>query len=136
MAQNFVFRKILDGVLETFYPKTVTDNVVRKINGEEKKLDAILDEKGGFIPYTEKSADESTGNDLMFEIIGDVQTGETMKSIHGTVIGQTPPEDTKYIWVDSSADIAVLRCYDPETDTWKPINIGSEQVELDSDITD
>ena len=51
MAQRFNFMKRVNGAVETFYPKTATDNIVRETENGEKKLDDILDEKGAFMEY-------------------------------------------------------------------------------------
>lgn len=144
MAQRFNFMKRVNGTAETFYPKTATDNVVKETPNGEKKLDDILDEKGAFMQYTEQVADESTGNDLLFEVLGDVVGSEVVQSIRGTIVGDTPPEDTKYLWVDKSSDVASIKFYDEDEKAWKPISLGtgggsgsiddSTSVELDSDI--
>ena len=144
MAKRFDFRKRVDGIVETFYPKTSTDNVVRETSSGEKKLDDILDEKGAFMQYTEQVADESTGNDLLFEVLGDVIGSETIESIRGTIVSDTAPDDVRYLWIDNTTDPAVLKCYDTETESWKVVNMGSgggssdsnSGVELDSDIID
>lgn len=125
MAKRFDFRKRVDGIVETFYPKTSTDNVVKETSNGEKKLDAILDEKGAFKEFTEQVADESTETDLLFEVLGDVIDSETIESIRGTIVSNTAPDDIRYIWVDKSTDLAVLRYYDSETESWKVINMGS-----------
>ena len=124
MAQRFNFMKRVNGTAETFYPKTATDNVVKETPNGEKKLDDILDEKGAFMQYTEQVADESTGNDLLFEILGDVIDSETIKSIKGTIIGELPPEDTRYLWIDKSGETAVMKYYNADTETWEPVTIG------------
>ena len=144
MAKRFDFRKRVDGIVETFYPKTSTDNVVRETSSGEKKLDDILDEKGAFMQFTEQNANESTGNDLLFEVLGDVIGSETMESIRGTIVSGTAPDDVRYLWIDNTTDPAVLKCYDTETESWKVVNMGSgggssdsnSGVELDSDIID
>ena len=124
MAKRFDFRKRVNGTAETFYPKTSTDNVVRETPNGEKKLDDILDEKGAFMQYTEQVADESTGNDLLFEVLGDVIDSETIKSIKGTIIGELPPEDTRYLWIDKSGETAAMKYYNADTETWEPVTIG------------
>ena len=142
MAKRFDFRKRVDGIVETFYPKTSTDNVVKETSSGEKKLDDILDEKGAFKEFTEQVADESTETDLLFEVLGDVIDSETIESIRGTIVSDTAPDDIRYLWVDKSTDPAVLRYYDSETESWRVINMGSAGgsgdsntgVELVSDI--
>lgn len=138
MAKRFNFMKRVNGSVDTYYPKTATDNIVRETKNGEKNLDDILDEKGGFIQYTEQVADESTGNDLLFEVLGDVVDvdSEAIKSIKGTVVGETPPEDTQYVWIDKSSDIAVMKVYDESLGDWKVVDIGADTVELDADITE
>lgn len=125
MAKRFDFRKRVDGIVETFYPKTSTDNVVKETSSGEKKLDDILDEKGAFKEFTEQVADESTETDLLFEVLGDVIDSETIESIRGTIVSDTAPDDIRYLWVDKSTDPAVLRYYDSETESWRVINMGS-----------
>ena len=125
MAKRFDFRKRVDGIVETFYPKTSTDNVVKETSSGEKKLDDILDEKGAFKEFTEQVADESTETDLLFEVLGDVIGSETIESIRGTIVSDTAPDDIRYLWVDKSTDPAVLRYYDSETESWRVINMGS-----------
>lgn len=144
MAKRFNFMKRVDGIVETFYPKTSTDNVVKETSSGEKKLDDILDEKGGFIQFTKQN--ESTGNDLLFEVLGDVVDSETTKSLRGTVVGNTSPEDTRYLWVDKSTENVSLKFYDSSTETWRLIDVGVGEgtevtdsdmdIELDSDIED
>lgn len=124
MAKRFDFRKRVDGIVETFYPKTSIDNVVKETSSGEKKLDAILDEKGAFMQYTEQVANESTETDLLFEVLGDVIDSETIKSIKGTIIGELPPEDTRYLWIDKSGETAVMKYYNADTETWEPVTIG------------
>ena len=137
MAKRFDFRKRVDGIVETFYPKTSADNVVRETKDGEKKLDTILDEKGAFVQYTEQAANESVENDLLFEVIGDVINPDTIKNIKGTVVGETAPEDTQYVWVDKSGEIAVLKYYNAETNSWTAIDIGADStVELGEEIED
>ena len=125
MAQRFNFMKRVNGTAETFYPKTATDNVVKETPNGEKKLDDILNEKGAFMQYTEQVADESTETDLLFEVLGDVIGSETIESIRGTIVSETAPDDTRYLWVDKSTDPAVLRYYNTEIESWKVINMGS-----------
>ena len=134
MAKRFNFMKRVNGSVDTYYPKTATDNIVRETKNGEKKLDDILDEKGAFIQYTEQVADESTGNDLLFEVLGDVVDSGAIKSIKGTVVGETPPEDTQYVWIDKSSDISVMKVYDESLGDWKVVDIGADTVELDADI--
>lgn len=134
MAQNFIFRKRVNGVVDTFYPKTATSNVVRETKDGEKKLDDILDEKGSFMQYSEKAAEESGKNDLLFEVLGDVIDSESIQSMKGTIVSDTPPEDTQYMWVDNSSETAILRVYDSESDSWKSVNFNSDQIELEGDI--
>ena len=137
MAKRFNFMKRVNGVAETFYPKTSADNVVRETKDGEKKLDTILDEKGAFVQYTEQAANESVENDLLFEVIGDVIDPDTIKTIKGTVVGETAPEDTQYVWVDKSGEIAVLKYYNAETNSWTAIDIGADSaVELGEEIED
>lgn len=126
--------KRVNGSVDIYYPKTATDNIVRETKNGEKNLDDILDEKGGFIQYTEQVADESTGNDLLFEVLGDVVDSGVIKSIKGTVVGETPPEDTQYVWVDKSSDISLMKVYDESLGDWKVVDIGADTVELDADI--
>lgn len=124
MAQSFIFKRRINGVIETFYPNTTTDNVVRKFGETEKPLNTILDEKGGFRQYSEQVAEESAENDLMFEVLGDVYDSESIHSLRGTIIGNTPPSDTRYMWLDKSSDIAVLKFYDEDIDEWRPVDIS------------
>ena len=124
MAQRFNFMKRVNGTAETFYPKTATDNVVKETPNGEKKLDDILDEKGAFMQYTEQVADESTGNDLLFEILGDVIDSEIMESIKGTIVSPVAPSDTKYLWIDTSTTPYVLKCYDINHNKWISVSIG------------
>lgn len=96
------------------------------------------------MPYNEQVANESTGNDLLFEVLGDVVGSEVVQSIRGTIVGDTPPEDTNYLWVDKSSDVASIKFYDEDEKAWNPISLGtgggsgsidnSTSVELDSDI--
>lgn len=142
MAKKFDFRKRVNGTIETFYPKTSTDNVVKETANGDKSLDAILDEMGGFKQYSEEVVNETNDNDLLFEVLGDVVGSEEIKSIAGTIVSNTPPEITNYIWVDKSTDVATLKYYNTESETWKPITLGSSggntdsdtYIELDSDI--
>ena len=124
MAKNFIFQKMISGSLETLYPKTVVDNVVRETPNGEKKLSTILDEKGAFIEYNSENVEESTGNDLLFEILGDVIDSETMESIKGTIVSPVAPSDTKYLWIDTSTTPYVLKCYDINHNKWISVSIG------------
>lgn len=142
MAKDFIFQRRVNGIIETFYPKTSTDNVVKETANGSKTLADILDEKGGFIQYSEESVGETGDNDLLFEVLGDVIGGETINSIAGTIVSNTPPETTNYIWVDKSTEVATLKYYNNETETWEPISLDSSggnsgsntYIELDSDI--
>lgn len=127
MAREFVFQRRINGVIDTFYPKTVTHNIVRNSGNEEIPLDTILDGKGAFMQYTESVAEKSTDNDLMFEVLGAAIDGETIYSLRGTIIGTEPPSDTRYMWLDKSGVVAVLRYYDDETETWEAIDITGGQ---------
>lgn len=124
MAKNFIFQKMISGSLETLYPKTVADNVVRETPNGEKTLSTILDEKGAFKEYNSENADESAGNDLLFEILGDVIDSETMESIKGTIVSPVAPSDTKYLWIDTSTTPYVLKCYDINHNKWISVSIG------------
>ena len=134
MAKRFNFMKRVNGIVETFYPKTSTDNVIRETSDGEKTLDNLLDEKGAFMQYTENTADNSTENDLLFEVLGDVIGEEMVKSIKGTIVGDTPPEDTGYLWIDKSGEVAVMKYYDDSTETWETVTLGnSSDVNLSVD---
>ena len=134
MAKNFIFQRRINGSLETFYPKTATDNVIRETENGEKKLDTILDNKGAFIQYNGDTVNNSGKNDLMFEFLGDVANAETVKSTNGTIISDTAPDDTNYLWLDKSGKKAILKYYNPETENWKPVTIGnSSGIELTVD---
>ena len=134
MAKNFIFQRRINGSLETFYPKTATDNVIRETKNGEKKLDTILDNKGAFIQYNGDTVNNSGKNDLMFEFLGDVANAETVKSTNGTIISDTAPDDTNYLWLDKSGKKAILKYYNPETENWKPVTIGnSSGIELTVD---
>lgn len=125
MAKNVIFQRRVDGALKTFYPKTATDNVVRKTDNGEKSLDTILDNKGAFIQYTEDIVDNSGKNDLLLEVLGDVVNGETIKDTKGTIISNQAPEDTGYLWIDKSGKRSVLKYYDADAGRWKPVTIGN-----------
>ena len=134
MAQRFNFMKRVNGAVETFYPKTATDNVIRETADGEKNLNDILDEKGAFMEYNEENAQESTGKDLMFDILGDVVDSEKIESVRGTIVSETEPDDTRYLWIDKSEDAATMKYYNSEEETWKPVTIAeNSDVELSVD---
>lgn len=128
MARDFIFQRRVNGVIETFYPKTNTKNVVKTVDNSEISLDTILDGKGAFVQYNESVAEKSTDTDLMFEVLGNVidSNGEIIRSIKGTIIGEIPPEDTGYLWIDKSGEVAVMKYYNDTTDTWEPVSIGKD----------
>lgn len=134
MAQRFNFMKRVNGSIETFYPKTATDNVVKETPNGEKKLDTILDEKGAFMEYNEENANESTGTDLMFDVLGDVIDSEKIEHIKGTIVGDTEPEDTRYLWIDKSGETAAMKFYNTDTEAWEQVTIAeNSDVELSVD---
>ena len=70
----------------------------------------------------------------MFDILGDVVDTETVESIKGTIVSETEPEDTRYLWVDKSGDTATMKYYNTDTETWKPVTIAeNSDVELSVD---
>ena len=136
MAQNFIFQRKIDGVIKDFYPKTNTNLVTRETSSGEQTVDDILDKKGGFIPYSEESADKQTDTELMFDIVENASSSEEPTTTRGTVVGETPPDDTRYLWADSSGEDAELKYYNDTTSNWEPIKIEQNDIELVSDIVE
>lgn len=134
MAKNFIFQRRMNDVIETFYPKTTTDNVVKVTSNGEEKLEDVLEKKGGFLEFTEQTAEDSTNTDIMFDVLDESHEGETIDKLKGTVIGDTPPDDTNYLWIDNSGEKATVNVYDSEIEDWKVVRIAEDPVELESDI--
>ena len=121
MAKRFNFMKRVDGTVETFYPKTSTDNIIKETSNGEKKLDTILDEKGAFVEYNETNVKESTGNDLFFEVVGDIINSDKMETLKGIIATSEEPSDKKYLWVDTSNTPYTLKCYNESSNNWEII---------------
>lgn len=136
MAKRFNFMKRVGDDVETFYPKTATDNVVVETSDGEIPLDDVLDNKGACLVYTEERALESTDKEILFDITEGQMTGEVIDTLKGTVMGTTEPEDTNYLWLDTSGEKGVLKFYNSDAEEWKPIKISSSDAELGEEIED
>ena len=76
--KTLFFQRKIDGVIKDFYPKTNTNLVIRETSSGEQTVDDILDKKGGFIPYSEESADKQTDTELMFDIVENVSSSKEL----------------------------------------------------------
>ena len=124
MAKDFIFRKRVNGVVESFYPKTSTHNVTKEVDDKEVTLDNLLDDKGKFAEYSESTAEKSTETDLMFEVLGDITGSEKIETLKGTIVSPTEPSDKMYMWLDNSGATGILKFFNKITGEWTRIDLG------------
>ena len=126
MAREITLMKNINGEVEEFHPKTTTTNVIRNTIDGEKKLDDILDEKGAFVEYKDGDDIESPDADLLFEITDDLpDIAGCSDKVHGTMVQETAPTDTSYLWIDTSNEYSsVLKYFNQTKNEWSPININ------------
>ena len=129
MGKDFIFKRRINGVIETLYPKTSTTNVFKTYgNGSKKSLDNIIDDKGRASKYIEPSILEADTNDLILEMLGDVLSDEISSNISGIMVSDTAPTDTTYIWVDTSNEsLSIMKFFNQNKSKWEYVDINRDK---------